>query len=94
MADQAETAARKVMAENKAARDKAVKEGSPQDGSTPTPTQEENDLAKLGVVVDPKADDGSGPEMTMQMVRRAVEAKPAQAGYATRSVSPAPKPKE
>jgi hypothetical protein len=71
-----------------------VKEGNPAEGSTPTPTQEENDLAKLGVVVDPKADDGSGPEMQMQMVRRTVEAKPAQAGYATRSVAPASKPKE
>ena len=30
------------------------------DESRPTPTQEENDLARLGVVVDPKQDDGSG----------------------------------
>ena len=31
------------------------------DSSQPTPTQEENDLAKLGIHVDPKADDKSGP---------------------------------
>jgi hypothetical protein len=30
------------------------------DESRPTPTQEENDLAKLGVHVDQKQDDGSG----------------------------------
>jgi hypothetical protein len=30
------------------------------DESKPTPTQEENDLAKLGVLVDQKEDDGSG----------------------------------
>jgi len=29
--------------------------------SQPTPTQEENDLAKLGVVVEEKQDDKSGP---------------------------------
>ena len=31
------------------------------ESSQPTPTQEENDLAKLGVVVEEKQDDKSGP---------------------------------
>lgn len=31
------------------------------ESSRPTPTQEENDLAKIGVIVDEKEDDGSGP---------------------------------
>jgi hypothetical protein len=31
------------------------------DSSQPTPTQEENDLARLGVQVDEKEPDGSGP---------------------------------
>lgn len=30
------------------------------DESRPTPTQEENDMAKLGILVDQKQDDGSG----------------------------------
>jgi hypothetical protein len=31
------------------------------ESSQPTPTQEENDLARIGVVVDKKEDDKSGP---------------------------------
>ena len=36
--------------------------------STPTPTQEENDLAALGVHTDEHADDGSGPSPEFKMV--------------------------
>jgi len=32
------------------------------DEAKPTPTQRENDLAKVGVVVEEKEDDGSAPE--------------------------------
>lgn len=34
--------------------------------SRPTPTQHENDLAKLGHSVDEKEDDGSGPEQPVE----------------------------
>jgi len=34
--------------------------------SRPTPTQEENDLAKLGIHVDEKADDGSGENVIVE----------------------------
>lgn len=54
--------------------------------STPTPTQEENDLAKVGALdIDKKQDDGSGPDerLNPRPVRRNVEAG-APAPYTTR----------
>ena len=44
--------------ERKKANEEAMKR---MESSQPTPTQEENDLAKLGVVVEEKEDDKSGP---------------------------------
>ena len=38
------------------------------DSSQPTPTQEENDLARLGVQVDEKEPDGSGPTVITKTV--------------------------
>ena len=38
------------------------------DSSQPTPTQEENDLARLGVHVDEKEPDGSGPTVIRKTV--------------------------
>jgi len=38
------------------------------DASQPTPTQEENDLAKLGVAVEDKQPDGSGPTVIRNTV--------------------------
>lgn len=39
------------------------------ESSTPTPTQEENDMAKLGILdIDKKQDDGSGPELVHRTV--------------------------
>ena len=38
------------------------------DSSQPTPTQEENDLARLGIQVDEKEDDGSGPTVIRKTV--------------------------
>ena len=38
------------------------------DSSQPTPTQEENDLAKLGVMVDEKEPDGSGPTIITKTI--------------------------
>jgi hypothetical protein len=51
------------------------------DSSQPTPTQEENDLARLGVQVDEKEPDGSGPTI---ITRTIVANTPL--GYDTRSV--------
>lgn len=53
--------------------------------SQPTPTQEENDRAKLGFrtveELDDKEDDGSGPD-------KSAAAGAAPAGYSTRAVEP------
>jgi hypothetical protein len=60
----------------------------------PTPTQEENDLAALGVVVDPKEEDGSAPEPELRMVRTTKQSeagKPSGGTYATRSATPEPR---
>jgi hypothetical protein len=59
----------------------------------PTPTQEENDRARLGEDVAEKQDDGSGPEVVLTLQpkeQKQVEAKPAGAGYQTRQVQPKP----
>jgi hypothetical protein len=77
------------------------------EGSKPTPTQRENDLARLGVNVE-KEDDGSGPDPTTlspeeqrklreeQDKRRSSAAAGDGAPYRTRSAEPAkpvaPKP--
>lgn len=64
--------------------------------SQPTPTQEENDLARLGEPVMEKEDDGSGPEIIMTMQAKPVtaattEAKPAPAAAAApKSTTPKP----
>jgi hypothetical protein len=51
------------------------------DSSQPTPTQEENDLARLGVQIDEKEADGSGPTV---ITRTIVANTPL--GYDTRSI--------
>lgn len=61
------------------------------EGSTPTPTQEEVDLARLGAPPEKLADDGSGPEPKVILTQRVVEpaeGKPASAGYQTRQLPP------
>jgi hypothetical protein len=73
--------------------------------STPTPTQEENDLAVVGVHTDEHADDGSGPSPQFEMVNTAHEKhtkqseahKPSGGSYQTRAATPAretPKPQQ
>jgi len=52
------------------------------DSSQPTPTQEENDLARLGVHLDEKEADGSGPTVITKTVVANVPL-----GYDTRSVT-------
>lgn len=67
---------------------------------TPTPTQEECDLAKLGVPIEEHQDDGSGPqpEYRMTITRQSEASKPASGGagsYQTRAATPVketPKP--
>lgn len=55
----------------------------------PTPTQEENDLAALGVPFETHEEDGSGPEPELRIVRtkQSEPGKPSGATYATRSAS-------
>lgn len=66
--------------ERKKANEEAMKR---MDTSQPTPTQEENDLAKLGVVVEEKEDDKSGETVITKTI---VANQPLGAhGYETRS---------
>lgn len=59
--------------------------------SQPTPTQRENDLAKVGALdIDDKEDDGSGPEPAPAVTRQMAPAGPAP--YSTRAAAPAPAP--
>jgi len=72
--------------ERLAARDESVREFYDNaDKSTPTPTQRENDLAKVGALdIDAKEDDGSGPEIEYQ--RRVMQGRlPGASPYETRS---------
>ena len=50
----------------------------------PTPTQEENDLAALGVHIETHEDDGSGPEPKVNLTRQVEAEKPAGGHYTTR----------
>lgn len=63
------------------------------ENAKPTPTQEENDRARLGDDVAEKQDDGSGPEAKITLTHRSVEAdkdKAAPATYQTRQVAAKP----
>lgn len=62
--------------------------------STPTPTQEENDLAALGAQTDEHADDGSGPSPEFKLVntartKQSEASKPSGGNYQTRAAAPA-----
>lgn len=83
--------AKEVQAESAKQKQKSVEEAYAHQG-TPTPTQEENDLAALGVPFDEHADDGSGPSPQFKtVITRQAEAKPSGgAGYATRNTTAAP----
>jgi len=69
------------------------------DSSQPTPTQEENDLARLGIHVDEKEPDGSGPTVITKTIVANVplgyDTKDVQAKHAERAgQTPAyPKPR-
>jgi len=88
-------AAKKRLAEEKAAREKMVQEAP--EAPKPTPTQEENDLAALGVHVPEKEPDGSplqdpfAQQLEKEKQSKQAEAKkPAPAAqYQTRASRPA-----
>ncbi len=84
--------AKKVIAEQRQAREAAAKE-APEAGK-PTPTQEENDLAVMGVHVPEHEPDGSPeqdqsfpPKQTKQSEAKKPAAQPG--GYQTRASRPA-----
>ena len=81
--------AKATQTKNAEAKQKSVEEAYAHMG-TPTPTQEENDLAALGVPFDEHADDGSGPspQFKMTIERNSEAQKPAGGGYQTRGVAP------
>jgi hypothetical protein len=90
MAD-ANAQAKEQLAKSNEAKAKSVEDAYAH-GGTPTPTQEENDLAALGVHTDEHADDGSGPSPQFKMVNTAnnkqSEAnKPSGGGYSTRAAT-------
>jgi hypothetical protein len=84
---------RKAMQEHREERAKLTAEAVKRMESTqPTPTQEENDLAKLGIAVDEKEDDGSGETV---IEKRIVANQPlGPGGYETRAAKPKDNPKK
>jgi hypothetical protein len=67
--------AKKKLAEDREAQAKRIADADERQKGKPTPTQEENDLAKMGVNVAEKEDDGSGPERLPGETREAAEAR-------------------
>lgn len=91
MADAQGTAQQKQLVKDGAeAKAKSVEDAKQATSGKPTPTQEENDLAKVGIPVETHEDDGSGPEPGgAQDKRKAAEAgKPG--AYQTRASTPTP----
>lgn len=85
--DQAEKAKRAAMqAQNKAIADRTAEQYRRMDNARPTPSQEENDLAKLGVAVDQKADHGGEPE-DEALARQFAPSPPATGDYLNRELS-------
>jgi hypothetical protein len=91
MADDVTAHAKEQQKKGAEAKAKSVEEAYGHQGK-PTPTQEENDLAALGVAVDPHEDDGSGPSPELRLVRQSEAGKPAGSGYTTRSATPTEHP--
>ena len=77
--------ARKKIADERSAREKASKE-APKDVK-PTPTQEENDLAASGVHIPEHEADGSDEQVPGASTKEAKPASP-KAGYTTRTATP------
>jgi hypothetical protein len=89
MTDTEQTAAaKKKLADDKTAREKAMKDREKTAaGITPTPTQEENDLAASGVHVAEHADDGSGPDPNVPKTKDMEPSKTAKPGYQTKATA-------
>jgi hypothetical protein len=84
MADKdVKAAAQEAIQKEREQRAKNIAEAEKRYG-TPTPTQEENDLAALGVAVTEHQDDGSGPEPKVNLTRQVEAEKPAGGQYTTR----------
>jgi hypothetical protein len=82
------TAAKKRLADERAARDKANEQQAKMAaGVKPTPTQEENDLAASGVYVAEHEDDGSGPDPNSLQAKEKQIAADKPAGYQTRTAT-------
>ena len=91
MTDEATAQAKEQATKSAEAKAKSVEEAYAHHG-TPTPTQEECDLAALGAPPDKHADDGSGPSPEFTMVNTAnkqSEASKPSGGYQTRAAAPA-----
>jgi len=77
--------ARKAFEENRELVNRANEEAMQRvANSQPTPTQEENDLARLGIIVEEKENDRSGPTEITRTFTANVPVGPH--GYETRSV--------
>lgn len=94
-ADEHATNMKKRLADEKAAREKASKETAKTAGEAkPTPTQEENDLAALGVHVAEHEPDGSPPDVHVppdvygSAQNKKLEADRPSGGYTTRTATP------
>ena len=85
--------AKKALAENQkvqeAAREKDLKMP---DDVKPTPTQEENDLAKLGAHITEHEADGSPVQPHPFAAKQSEAGKPSGGGYTTREARPAARP--
>lgn len=83
------TAAKKKLADERAARDKANEaHAKTATGVKPTPTQEECDLAAMGVYVLEHEPDGSPDPNAPQDKQMQAEAAKPRASYATRAATP------
>ena len=87
---QATAQAKEQVAKSTELKAKTVEEAYSHQGK-PTPTQEENDLAKLGVPIETHEDDGSGPspEFKTTITRQSEAKKPEGGNYQTRAATPA-----
>lgn len=83
MSEDAEKTTRDNLAKESAARAEQAAKMKARDNWHATPTQEECDLAALGVPVD-KKDDGSGPDRHYEQSRAMRPARKPEGGYETR----------
>jgi len=82
------------LAASKVAAEKTLQDQERVAKGKPTPTQEENDLARVGVHVTEHEDDGSGPDPNnpVGLDQRQIEAKRPGQNYQTRAAQPASRP--